>query len=59
MPLREARDLFERQYIGETLRANHGNASRTAKVLGISRSLLHQKIQRYGLRQEPPESSSS
>jgi len=59
MPLREARELFERRYIADALHKNRGNASRTAKVLGLSRSALHEKIQRYGLREqveEPPTS---
>jgi Nif-specific regulatory protein len=59
LPLREARDLFEQRYIAEALRKNRGNASRTAKMLGLSRSALHEKIQRYGLREDVDESPVS
>ncbi|MBI3328178.1 MAG: sigma 54-interacting transcriptional regulator [Nitrospinae bacterium] len=48
--LRQARLAFEREYVGELLRQNQGNAVRTAKVLGISRQMLQQKIKAYGLR---------
>jgi DNA-binding NtrC family response regulator len=48
--LRRARDLFERQFIVQVLAQHGGNASRTARALGISRVMLHKKLRAYGLR---------
>jgi Nif-specific regulatory protein len=48
--LKQARDAFEEEYIAEILRQNSGNASQSAKVLGISRVMLQKKIKTYGLR---------
>lgn len=42
--LRDARNAFEREYIGQKLREHHGNVSRTADDLQIERSHLHRKI---------------
>jgi Nif-specific regulatory protein len=48
--LKQARLAFEREYVAEVLRQNQGNAARSARLLGISRQMLHQKIKAYGLR---------
>ncbi|MGH8010326.1 MAG: sigma 54-interacting transcriptional regulator, partial [Candidatus Binatia bacterium] len=48
--LRSARGAFEREYVAQVLRQYQGNAAQTAKVLGISRQMLHRKIKEYGLR---------
>jgi transcriptional regulator with PAS, ATPase and Fis domain len=48
--LKQARLTFEREYVAEVLRQNQGNAARSAKLLGISRQMLQQKIKVYGLR---------
>jgi Nif-specific regulatory protein len=50
LPLRRARELFEREYVGQVLAQHGGNATRAAKVLGISRVMLQKKIRQYGLR---------
>ena len=42
-------DAIERQHIEGVLQQTGGNRSRTARLLGISRSTLHAKIRRYGL----------
>ncbi|MEN8158331.1 MAG: sigma-54 dependent transcriptional regulator [Bacteroidota bacterium] len=39
----------ERVVIGQALRKEHGNVSAAAKVLGINRSTLYQKMKKYGL----------
>jgi DNA-binding NtrC family response regulator len=42
-------ELLERRYIELVLKETHGNQSRAAKVLGISRKSLWEKRKRYGL----------
>jgi len=49
-PLRAARQEFEIQYVRSVLRAQEGNVSRAARVLGLSRVMLQKKIKAYGLR---------
>ena len=43
-------DTIERSAIMAALRANHGNVSRTAHRLGVSRNTLYRKIEKYNLR---------
>ncbi len=60
--LREARAVFERQFVKSALERNGGNATRTARELGISRQMLHKKIRDWNLRSEigrAPESSEA
>jgi two-component system nitrogen regulation response regulator NtrX len=52
LPLREARDEFERQYILSRLRDFGGNVSRTADALGVERSNLYRKLHAYGIKVE-------
>jgi two-component system nitrogen regulation response regulator NtrX len=49
VPLSEARDRFEKDYILQTLAAQHGNMSRTAEVLGVERSNLYKKLRAFGI----------
>jgi two-component system nitrogen regulation response regulator NtrX len=49
LPLREFRDLMERQYIRSKLDENSWNISRTAVALGIERTNLHKKMRALGL----------
>lgn len=44
MPLREAREIFEREYITAQLSRFGGNISKTAAFVGMERSALHRKI---------------
>jgi len=48
--LREARAEFEAAFINEALARHHGNVSRAAQALGISRPALQEKIKTYHLR---------
>jgi len=49
LPLREARELFEREYLNaQILRFGH-NISRTAAFIGMERSALHRKLKSLGL----------
>ena len=50
--LKRARETFEHEYVAEILRQHGGNATRTAKVLGISRVMLQKKIKQYDLREK-------
>ena len=50
LPLKEARELFEKQYILDRLRDLGGNVSRTAESLGVERSNLYRKMDAYGIR---------
>jgi two-component system nitrogen regulation response regulator NtrX len=49
MPLREAREAFERDYLAAQLSRFGGNISRTANFVGMERSALHRKIKLLGL----------
>jgi two-component system, NtrC family, nitrogen regulation response regulator NtrX len=49
LPLREARDMFERDYIAAQLSRFSGNISKTANFIGMERSALHRKIKTIGL----------
>ena len=43
-PLKEAREQFEKEYLINQLRKNHGNISKTADFIGMERSALHRKL---------------
>ena len=49
LPLREARDLFETQYLQAQLMRFAGNISRTAQFVGMERSALHRKLKQLGV----------
>ena len=49
MPLREARDAFETQYLQSQLLRFGGNISRTALFVGMERSALHRKLKQLGI----------
>ncbi|MFO7688531.1 MAG: sigma-54 dependent transcriptional regulator [Desulfobacterales bacterium] len=42
--LKEAKKVFEREYIQKKLEENENNITRTAEILGVGRSFLHKKI---------------
>jgi len=48
LPLREARELFEREYLGAQIMRFGGNISRTAAFIGMERSALHRKLKSLG-----------
>lgn len=48
--LKEARELFERDYILKLLRKNDWNILKTAEELGIERTHLYRKIKYYGIK---------
>ncbi len=49
LPLREARELFEREYLLTQINRFGGNISRTAAFVGMERSALHRKLKTLGV----------
>ena len=49
LPLREARELFEREYLLSQIKRFGGNISRTATFVGMERSALHRKLKSLGV----------
>ena len=50
IPLKEAREQFEKEYLVSQLRKNHGNISKTADFIGMERSALHRKLRSLGIK---------
>ena len=50
VPLKEARESFEKQYLISQLKKFSGNISKTAKFIGMERSALHRKLKILGVR---------
>jgi two-component system nitrogen regulation response regulator NtrX len=50
MPLRDAREQFERDYLAAQISRFGGNISRTAAFIGMERSALHRKLKMLGVR---------
>ncbi|HEX4891116.1 MAG TPA: sigma-54 dependent transcriptional regulator [Alphaproteobacteria bacterium] len=48
LPLREAREMFERDYLIAQIERFGGNISRTAAFIGMERSALHRKLKSLG-----------
>lgn len=61
VPLREARENFEREYLRVQIRRFSGNISRTASFIGMERSALHRKLKLLGMvdRREDEEEEES
>ncbi|TWH33580.1 MULTISPECIES: sigma-54 dependent transcriptional regulator [unclassified Aminobacter] len=49
LPLREARELFEKEYLLAQINRFGGNISRTAEFIGMERSALHRKLRSLGV----------
>jgi two-component system, NtrC family, nitrogen regulation response regulator NtrX len=49
LPLREAREIFEREYLLSQIKRFGGNISRTAEFVGMERSALHRKLRALGV----------
>jgi two-component system nitrogen regulation response regulator NtrX len=50
VPLREAREAFEREYLRLQISRFGGNISRTASFVGMERSALHRKLKSLGIQ---------
>jgi len=49
LPLRDAREVFEREYLLAQINRFGGNISRTAEFVGMERSALHRKLKALGI----------
>jgi len=49
LPLREAREMFEKDYLAAQISRFSGNISRTAEFVGMERSALHRKLKSLGI----------
>lgn len=55
IPLREARESFEREYLSIQIRRFSGNISKTASFIGMERSALHRKLKLLGMGERNAE----
>jgi two-component system nitrogen regulation response regulator NtrX len=55
LPLREAREIFERDYLLAQINRFGGNISRTATFIGMERSALHRKLKSLGVNSNGKE----
>ncbi|MBI3683788.1 MAG: hypothetical protein HY235_25725 [Acidobacteria bacterium] len=49
---REARRLFEAEYLARKLREHGGNVTRTAAAIGVERQSLQEKIKQLGIERD-------
>jgi two-component system nitrogen regulation response regulator NtrX len=49
LPLRDAREVFEREYLVAQINRFSGNISRTSEFVGMERSALHRKLKALGI----------
>ena len=49
LPLREAREFFEKDYLAAQVHRFGGNISKTAEFIGMERSALHRKLKQLGI----------
>lgn len=52
LPLRDAREIFEREYLIAQVNRFGGNISKTAAFVGMERSALHRKLKSLGVQSE-------
>ena len=50
IPLKEARENFEKEYLLNQVKKFGGNISKTAKFIGMERSALHRKLKLLGVK---------
>ena len=55
LPLRDAREVFEREYLVAQIGRFGGNISKTASFVGMERSALHRKLKLLGVQYVRPE----
>jgi two-component system, NtrC family, nitrogen regulation response regulator NtrX len=59
LPLREARDVFEKVYFEHHIRLETGNMSRVAEKVGLERTHLYRKLKQLGIRPAHPGRNES
>lgn len=59
LPLREAREVFEREYLNAQVSRFGGNISKTASFVGMERSALHRKLKILGLHASSQNSDAA
>ncbi|MEL6748221.1 MAG: helix-turn-helix domain-containing protein, partial [Pseudomonadota bacterium] len=59
LPLRDAREIFERDYLTAQINRFGGNISRTAEFVGMERSALHRKLRALGLTSSDRNASAA
>lgn len=59
MPLREARESFERHYLMAQINRFAGNISKTSHFIGMERSALHRKLKMLGIHNEEKEKEAA
>ena len=52
MPLKNARRIFEKNYLQSQIKRFNGNISKTASFIGMERSALHRKLKQLGINEE-------
>ena len=52
LPLKNARKVFEKNYLQSQLNRFDGNISKTASFIGMERSALHRKLKQLGLTED-------
>jgi two-component system nitrogen regulation response regulator NtrX len=57
MPLREARETFEKQYLAAQINRFGGNISKTSNFVGMERSALHRKLKMLGIGGEEKQAA--
>lgn len=58
LPLRAAREVFEKQYLSSQLKRFGGNVSRTASFVGMERSAFHRKIKSLDIHNSSEDKNS-
>ncbi len=58
LPLREAREIFEREYLLAQINRFGGNISRTAEFVGMEHSALHRKLRALGVSSDQRSSAA-
>jgi two-component system nitrogen regulation response regulator NtrX len=51
VPLKEARENFEKEYLTIQLKKFNGNISKTASFVGMERTALHRKLKDLGIKE--------
>ena len=51
IPLKEAREKFEKEYLTVQLKKYNGNITKTANFVGMERSALHRKLKGLGIKE--------